>query len=102
MTKNQDLEKTFIPGDFVVYPSHGVGKIIGTEKRKVEETDLELLIIRFEHERMTLRVPLSKATEFGLIPLTLLSLAIVKLKGKPKVRKTMWSRRAQEYETKIK
>ena len=66
MSKDQNLINTFIPGDFVVYPSHGVGKIIGTEKRKIEDTDLELLVIRFEHERMTLRVPLSKATESGL------------------------------------
>ena len=66
MSKDQELVNSFIPGDYVVYPSHGVGKIIGTEKRTVEGVDLELLIVRFEHERMTLRVPLSKATEFGL------------------------------------
>lgn len=104
MTKNQDLSKKFIPGDFVVYPSHGVGKIIGTEKRKIEEMELDLLVVRFEHERMTLRVPLGKATESGLRTLSSrvqMDEAIVKLKGKPKVRKTMWSRRAQEYETKI-
>ena len=53
MSKNQDLVNSFIPGDFVVYPSHGVGKIIGTEKRKVEDLELELLVIRFEHERMS-------------------------------------------------
>ena len=104
MTKNQDLSKKFVPGDFVVYPSHGVGKIIGIEKRKIEEMELDLLIVRFEHERMTLRVPLGKATESGLRTLSSrvqMDEAIVKLKGKPKVRKTMWSRRAQEYETKI-
>ena len=104
MSKNQNLINTFIPGDFVVYTSHGVGKIIGTEKRKIEETDLELLVIRFEHERMTLRVPLSKATESGLRTLSSkvqMDEAIITLKGKAKVKKTMWSRRAQEYETKI-
>ena len=104
MSKDQNLINTYIAGDFVVYPSHGVGKIIGTEKRKVEETDLELLIIRFEHERMTLRVPLSKATESGLRTLSnkvQMEEAVVTLKGKAKVKKTMWSRRAQEYETKI-
>ena len=104
MYKDQNLINTFIPGDFVVYPSHGVGKIIGTEKRKIEETDLELLVIRFEHERMTLRVPLSKATESGLRTLSSkvqMDEAIITLKGKAKVKKTMWSRRAQEYETKI-
>ena len=97
-------ENSFIPGDFVVYPSHGVGKIIGTEKRKVEDVELELLVIRFEHERMTLRVPLSKATESGLRTLSSkvqMEEAIVTLKSKAKVKKTMWSRRAQEYETKI-
>ena len=104
MSKNQNLVSSFIPGDFVVYPSHGVGKIIGTEKRKIEDLELELLVIRFEHERMTLRVPLSKATESGLRTLSSklqMEEAIVALKGKAKVKKTMWSRRAQEYETKI-
>ena len=88
----------------MVYPSHGVGKIIGTESRKVEDIDLELLVIRFEHERMTLRVPLSKANESGLRTLSSkvqMDEAIVTLKGKAKVKKSMWSRRAQEYETKI-
>ena len=104
LSKDQNLVRSFIPGDFVVYPSHGVGKIIGTEKRKVEDIELELLVIRFEHERMTLRVPLPKATESGLRTLSSkvqMDEAIVTLKGKAKVKKTMWSRRAQEYETKI-
>jgi CarD family transcriptional regulator len=104
LSKNENVANSFIPGDFVVYPSHGVGKIIGTEKRKFEELELELLVIRFEHERMTLRVPLSKATEQGLRTLSSkiqMEEAIVTLKGKAKVKKTMWSRRAQEYETKI-
>ena len=104
MSKNQDLVNSFIPGDSVVYPSHGVGKIIGTEKRKVEDLELELLVVRFEHERMTLRVPLYKAKESGLRTLSSkvqMEEAIVTLKGKAKLKKTMWSRRAQEYETKI-
>ena len=104
MTKDENLSKIFIPGDFVVYPSHGVGKIIGTETRKIDEIELDLLIIRFDHERMTLRVPLTKAAESGLRTLSSrvqMDEAIVTLQGKAKVRKTMWSRRAQEYETKI-
>ena len=104
MSKDENFVSWFIPGDFVVYTSHGVCKIIGTEKRKVEDIELELLVIRFEHERMTLRVPLSKATESGLRTLSSkvqMEEAIVTLKGKAKVKKTMWSRRAQEYETKI-
>ncbi len=104
MSKEKKPLNTFIAGDFVVYPSHGVGKIIGTEKRKIENIDLELLVVRFDHERMTLRVPLSKAKESGLRTLSSkvqMEEAIVTLKGKAKVKKTMWSRRAQEYETKI-
>ena len=104
VTKDQNLAKTFIPGNFVVYPSHGVGKIIGTEKRTVDNMELDLLIVRFEHERMTLRIPLAKAAESGLRTLSSkvqMDQAIVTLKGKAKVRKTMWSRRAQEYESKI-
>ena len=58
LSKENDKDINFIVGDYVVYPSHGVGKILGTESRKVENIDLELLVIRFEQERMTLRVPL--------------------------------------------
>ena len=102
MSKIKD--NSFIPGDFVVYPSHGVGKIIGTEKREIENTKLELLIIRFEQDRMTLRVPLVKAKVSGLRTLSSkaqMDEAIMTLQGKAKVKKLMWSRRAQEYETKI-
>ncbi len=101
---NKDINIKFIPGDFVVYPSHGVGKIIGTEKRIVEDINMELLIIRFEQERMTLRVPLDKAKISGLRTLSSkaqMDEAILTLQSKAKVKKTMWSRRAQEYETKI-
>ena len=94
----------FIPGDFVVYPSHGVGKIIGTEIREVEDVKLELLVIRFEQDRMTLRVPLDKAKVSGLRTLSSkaqMDEAITTLQSKAKVKKLMWSRRAQEYETKI-
>ena len=102
MSKIKD--NSFIPGDFVVYPSHGVGKIIGTETREIEDTKLELLAIRFEQDRMTLRVPLDKAKVSGLRTLSSkaqMDEAITTLQGKAKVKKLMWSRRAQEYETKI-
>ena len=97
-------ENNFITGDFVVYPSHGVGKIIGTETRQIEQTDIELLVIRFEQDRMTLRVPLSKAKISGLRTLSSkaqMDEAITTLQSKAKVKKLMWSRRAQEYESKI-
>ena len=102
MSKTKD--NNFISGDFVVYPSHGVGKIIGTETRKIDEANLELLVIRFEQDRMTLRVPLDKAKISGLRTLSSkaqMDEAILTLQGKAKVKKLMWSRRAQEYETKI-
>ena len=102
MSKNNNND--FIPGDFVVYPSHGVGKIIGTEVREIDQTKLELLIIRFEQDRMTLRVPLDKAKVSGLRTLSSkaqMDEAITTLQSKAKVKKLMWSRRAQEYEGKI-
>ena len=103
MTKK--VESTFDKGDFVVYPPHGVGRILGTETRDVGGSALEMLVVRFEHDRMTLRVPLEKARSLGLRTLSSkkqMEQAITKLQGKARVRRTMWSRRAQEYETKIK
>ena len=98
-------ESSFEEGDFVVYPTHGVGRILGTEEREVAGMKLEMLVVRFEHDRMTLRVPMEKARGLGLRTLSSkkqMEQAITTLQGKAKVRRTMWSRRAQEYETKIK
>jgi CarD family transcriptional regulator len=98
-------ETAFEEGDFVVYPTHGVGRILGTEERDVDGTTLEMLVVRFEQDRMTLRVPMEKAKSLGLRTLSSkrqMEQAITTLQGKAKVRRTMWSRRAQEYETKIK
>ncbi len=91
-------------GDYVVYPVHGVGRLIGFENYEVEGHKVELMIIHFERERMTLRLPYAKASAAGLRPLSThddMLGAMEGLKSKPKVRRTMWSRRAQEYETKI-
>ena len=103
MTKK--VESTFDKGDFVVYPTHGVGRILGTETRDVGGSALEMLVVRFEHDRMTLRLPLEKARSLGLRTLSSkkqMEQAITTLQGKARVLRTMWSRRAQEYETKIK
>ncbi|MBH68884.1 MAG: CarD family transcriptional regulator [Rhodospirillaceae bacterium] len=100
MTKKTEFKTE----DFVVYPTHGVGKILGTETQEIAGTELDLLVIDFEQDRMTLRIPLSKAHESGLRRLSSkkqMDLALVKLKGRARVRRTMWSRRAQEYEAKI-
>ena len=94
----------FKTGDFVVYPTHGVGKILGTETQEIAGTELDLLVINFEHERMTLRIPIAKAQNSGLRRLSSrkqMDVAITKLKGRARIRRTMWSRRAQEYEAKI-
>ena len=103
MAKKQEF--TYQDGDFVVYPTHGVGKIIGTETTEVAGIEATLMVIRFEQDRMTLRVPLEKAKTLGLRTLSSrkhMDDAILTLKGKAKVKRTMWSRRAQEYEAKIK
>ena len=103
MAKKQDI--TFNDGDFVVYPTHGVGRILGVETNVIGGMEITLLVIRFEQDRMTLRVPMEKAISLGLRTLSSskqMDDAIETLQSKAKVRRTMWSRRAQEYEAKIK
>jgi CarD family transcriptional regulator len=102
--KAQDKEKGFSTGDFIVYPAHGVGRIIGQENQEIAGAKLELFIIEFEKEKMTLRVPTKKALAIGMRKLSSRSKlddAIKTLKGRARVKRTMWSRRAQEYEAKI-
>ncbi|MHA1564133.1 MAG: CarD family transcriptional regulator [Alphaproteobacteria bacterium] len=102
MTKAKELE--FAEGDFVVYPTHGVGKVTGVETREIAGQELTLFVIHFEKERMTLRVPISKAKDSGLRKLSnrkVIDTALKTLKGRVRVKRTMWSRRAQEYEAKI-
>ena len=94
----------FSVGDHVVYPAHGVGTIQAVETQEVAGYSLEVYVITFDHEKMTLRVPTKKAKTAGLRPLadvTIVSQAMVTLKGRARVKRTMWSRRAQEYEAKI-
>ena len=97
-------EEIFVEGDFVVYPTHGVGKV---EKIVVEDIAghrLELIHITFEENRMTLRVPVAKARTAGLRKLATRKMfdeALAVLKGRARIKRTMWSRRAQEYEAKI-
>lgn len=94
----------FSPNEFVVYPAHGVGKIIGVEKEEVAGFDLEMFVIVFEKDKMKLRVPTNKAIDVGMRALAtpdVVSHAMKTLRGKAKVKKAMWSRRAQEYEQKI-
>ncbi|WP_019645005.1 CarD family transcriptional regulator [Novispirillum itersonii] len=95
---------SFGPGEYVVYPAHGVGQIVDIEKQVIGGHELELIVITFDRERMTLRVPVAKAKTSGLRRLStkkIMESALVTLKGRAKVRRAMWSRRAQEYEQKI-
>ena len=94
----------FNADDFVVYPTHGVGRILGTEQNTVAGMNIDMLIVRFEQDRMTLRVPLEKARSLGLRTLSSkkqMEEAITTLKAKARVRRDMWSKRAKQYEEKI-
>ena len=95
---------SFDVGDYVVYPKHGVGRVVELQSTEIAGTSLDLYVLRFEKERMTLRVPVDKADSVGMRKLSsdkTMKDALETLKGKPKVKRTMWSRRAQEYEAKI-
>ncbi|HEX6940505.1 MAG TPA: CarD family transcriptional regulator [Longimicrobiales bacterium] len=97
-------EAGFSAGDFVVYPTHGVGKIVGIENQEIAGQKLRFFVIQFEKDRMTLRVPVNKAKTAGLRRLSTrkeMQSALSLLKGRSRVKRTMWSRRAQEYEAKI-
>lgn len=94
----------FGPNDFVVYPAHGVGQIVEVEEQEIAGTQLELYVVNFAKDKMTLRVPTYKAVEVGMRPLSppdVVAKAMATLRGKAKVKRAMWSRRAQEYEAKI-
>ncbi len=94
----------FATGDHVVYPTHGVGRIVETETQTIAGQDLHLFVITFEKDRMTLRLPIAKVKNSGLRKLATrkeMLAALTRLKGRSRARRTMWSRRAQEYEAKI-
>lgn len=104
MNKKTMSKLAFNSGDFVVYPAHGVGKVADIATQKIGGCDLELIVVSFDKDKMTLRVPLCKAESVGLRKISETSImdeALGVLKGKAKVKKIMWSRRAQEYENKI-
>lgn len=94
----------FETGDHVVYPAHGVGKILTIEDQEIAGMRLEVLVIEFEKEKMTLRLPTGKVQAAGLRSLCSrkeMQEALKTLKGRSRAKRTMWSRRAQEYEAKI-
>jgi len=105
MAKKQANGKhEFRADEYVVYPAHGVGRIVSIEDQDVAGTKLELFVISFEKDKMTLRGPTAKASATGMRSLSspdIVERALATLKGRAKVKRAMWSRRAQEYEQKI-
>ncbi len=100
------IKKTydFDTDDYIVYPAHGVGKIVSIDKHEVAGTEIEMFVISFDKDKMTLRIPTDKAIAIGLRSVSspdVVFKAMETLKGKPRVKRAMWSRRAQEYEQKI-
>src|SRR5437764_256040 len=100
-----NLEKAaFTTGDLVVYPTHGVGEITAIEMQEIAGHTLNVFVVPFAKDRMTLRVPLGKAKVSGLRRLSSrkeMDVALAKLRGRSRAKRTMWSRRAQEYQAKI-
>lgn len=102
MPKSKKLD--FRPNEFVVYPAHGVGQIVSVEDQEVAGFSLEVFVVSFAKDKMKLSVPTHKAIEVGMRSLSspdVIAHAMKTLKGKAKVKRAMWSRRAQEYEQKI-
>ena len=107
MTKKQPakvVEGLFNVGQHVVYPAHGVGRVVGVETQSVAGMKLEVFVVSFEQDKLILRVPVAKAASSGMRALAsarVVGDALKTLGGKARIKRTMWSRRAQEYEAKI-
>ena len=102
--RNAAKKEEFLPEQYVVYPSHGIGQILEIEKKEIAGQMLTMYVIEFEKEKMTLRVPIEKTKDIGVRKVSTknqLKDIFEILTGKAKIRRTMWSRRAQEYEAKI-
>jgi CarD family transcriptional regulator len=102
--KKTTQRQGFKTSEFIVYPAHGVGQIIAIEEQEVAGARLELFVINFAKDKMMLRVPTSKIASVGMRKLAetpMVKRALETLKGRARIKRTMWSRRAQEYEAKI-
>ena len=103
-TKKTTQRQGFKTNEFIVYPAHGVGQIMAIEEQEIAGAKLELFVINFIKDKMTLRVPTAKIVSVGMRKLAeapLVKRALETLKGRARIKRTMWSRRAQEYEAKI-
>ena len=102
--KSNGTRHGFKLNEFVVYPAHGVGQIVAVEEQEVAGFRLELFVINFTKDKMTLRVPIQKVTGVGMRKLSephVAQRSLEILTGRARIKRTMWSRRAQEYEAKI-
>ena len=102
--KKTTQRQGFKTNEFIVYPAHGVGQILAIEEQEIADAKLELFVINFIKDKMTLRVPTAKIVSVGMRKLAeapLVKRALETLKGRARIKRTMWSRRAQEYEAKI-
>src|SRR6478609_1802321 len=102
--KKASTKQGFKTGEHIVYPSHGVGKIVSIDEQEVAGFKLELFVISFAKDKMTLRVPTTKIASVGMRKLSeapVVARGLETLKGRARIKRTMWSRRAQEYEAKI-
>jgi CarD family transcriptional regulator len=103
-SKKTTQRQGFKTSEFIVYPAHGVGQITAIEEQEVAGAKLELFVINFVKDKMTLRVPIAKIATVGMRKLAepaIVKRALETLKGRARIKRTMWSRRAQEYEAKI-
>jgi len=103
-SKKTTQRQGFKIGEFIVYPAHGVGQIVSIDEQEIAGAKLELFVINFVKDKMTLRVPTAKIVSVGMRKLAeapLVKRALETLKGRARIKRTMWSRRAQEYEAKI-
>ena len=104
VNKKTTQRQGFKTTEFIVYPAHGVGQILAIEEQEVAGAKLELFVINFVKDKMTLRVPTAKIASVGMRKLSepaMVKRALETLKGRARVKRTMWSRRAQEYDAKI-
>ncbi len=103
-SKKTTQRQGFKTNEFIVYPAHGVGQILAIEEQEIAGAKLELFVINFIKDKMTPRVPTAKIVSVGMRKLAeppLVKRALETLKGRARIKRTMWSRRAQEYEAKI-
>jgi CarD family transcriptional regulator len=108
MTKSltsSSVEGSFSPGQFIVYPTHGVAQVVNIETQKVGKEEFQVLVVKIEMDRLTVRVPIHKIRTSGLRRLSsrkVMQLAFMAMKGRANKSRGMWSRRATEYAAKIK